>query len=250
MDRVETLTFRPRTIPTYATLCRLSCPSRGRGYGNWNKAPGSGRDPHPSPWTIPTQAPVALLPREGTTGTGQEQLDGVIDARHLPGPYPGRLPLPFSRGRVQRELGQGSRIGSRPSPFPLDHTHRGSRCPSPEGGYNRNWQEQLDHVLDPPPLPQPYLRRLPVLLPREGTTRTGTGGYLDRVETLTFRPRTIPTVQALVPRERGQGELAQGSRIGSRPSPFPLDHTHAGSRCPSPEGGYNGNWTRVLDRVD
>jgi len=130
------------TLAIYPTHTQAGsrCPSPEGGYnGNWDKAPGSGRDPHPSPWTIPTQAPVALLPREGTTGTGQEQLGHVFDTRHLPEPYLGRLPLPFSRRRVQRELGQGFRIGSKPSPFPLDHTHRGSRCPSPEGGYNGNW---------------------------------------------------------------------------------------------------------------
>ena len=146
------------------------------------------RAPRDGPWAnsipsglMPCVGSPALPRGRGTTGTGP-RLQDRVETLTLPlGPYPRRLPLPFSRGRVQRELDKSIRSG-----------------------------------------------RL----------------------TLTFTP-AIPTEapSVLLPRE-GTRELAQGSRIGSKPSPFPLDHTHAGSRCPSPEGGYNGNWTRVLDRVD
>jgi len=199
-----TLTFRPRTIPTVQALLPFL---EGGDNGNWNKAPGSGRNPHPSPWTIPTQAPVGLLPREGTTGTGR-----VLDPVHWPylyptiptqaptallptegttgtgtrlqdrvetltfplGPYPRRLPLPFSRGRVQRELDKSNWMASLTLAIYPGHTQAGSRCPSPEGGYNGNWDKAPGSGRDPHPSPWTIPTEAPVaLLPREGTTGTG-----------------------------------------------------------------------------
>src|SRR6202453_5350534 len=148
-------------------------------HGGWSNRGRPGTDPGPTRY-LPVLCQCVgspALPRgRGTTGTGP-RLQDRVETLTLPlGPYPRRLPLPFSRGRVQRELDKSIRSG-----------------------------------------------RL----------------------TLTFTP-AIPTEapSVLLPRE-GTRELAQGSRIGSKPSPFPLDHTHAGSRCPSPKGGYNGNWKSI-----
>jgi hypothetical protein len=186
-------------------------------HGGWSNRGRPGTDPGPTRY-LPVLCQCVgspALPRgRGTTGTGP-RLQDRVETLTLPlGPYPRRLPLPFSRGRVQRELDKSNWITSLTltiySPIP----RKGSRCP--KGGYTGNWHTRLQAGSKPTlalgpyqprlplPLPegegngnwtratwitslitlypQPYLRRLPLPSSRGRDDENWNVGYLDRVE--------------------------------------------------------------------
>jgi len=123
-------------------------------HGGWSNRGRPGTDPGPTRY-LPVLCQCVgspALPRgRGTTGTGP-RLQDRVETLTLPlGPYPRRLPLPFSRGRVQRELDKSNWITS--LTLTIYPTHTQERLPLPQRRVHRELAHKAPGRIETHPSP-------------------------------------------------------------------------------------------------